>query len=91
MSGAKKAGKKLFKGAKNVVSKVVDASLHPGITVKKLTSKVVDPITGMMNPKMPEQADAPLMPDYESIEKDRRRRRTAKMGRSETIMSDSLG
>lgn len=91
MGGVAKGAKKVFKGAKNLVSKAVDASLHPGSTLKKASSKVFDPITGMMKPTIPEQAAAPLMPDYELIEKDRRRRKVGKMGRTETIMTDTLG
>ena len=95
MSGAKKGAKSLYKGVKNVTSKVVDPIMKG---TKSLVDESLRPFKRGINamtkpfvPKIPGQPDAPLMPDYESIEKDRRRRRTSKMGRTETIMSDTLG
>lgn len=88
MSKAAKALKSVVSG----VGSLMDKSAHPLSTIKKLTSKVVDPVTHMMNPKVPGQADAPLMPDYEGIDKARRRARSSKMGRVDTIMTaDTLG
>jgi hypothetical protein len=91
MSGAAKKVTKPFKSIGKTLGDLVDKSLHPASTLKKWTSNVLDPITGMMKPKMPDMGDAPLMPDYDLLEKERKRRRTAKMSRIDTIMSDTLG
>lgn len=84
MGGVAKKGKKAFKGVADtiggIVSKSVEASLKP---VKKGI--------GALTPQMPDGPDAPLMPDLDQIEQSRRRKRTQKMGRTETIMSTVLG
>ena len=84
MSGAKKAAKK-------ITSKIVDPIMKGVRWSVETSTKPLKNAMKSMQPDMPDQAAAPLMPDYEAIEKDRRRRRTSKMGRTETIMSDSLG
>ena len=40
---------------------------------------------------MPDMPDAPLMPDYEAIQKAKRRGQSNKFGRTETIMTGGLG
>jgi hypothetical protein len=85
MGGVAKGAKKAGKAIKNVATSITKVAYEG-------SKKLVTPSKWLKdNVKMPAIGDAPLMPDYEMIDKDRRRRRSQKMGRVETIMSDSLG
>ena len=83
MSGIVKGAKKLAKGIIKPIGKSVEESLDIG---RGLMKKV-----GLKPADIPDAPKNPLMPDLESIEKSRRRRRNQKMGRTETIMTDTLG
>lgn len=83
MGGVAKKAKKIGKG----FGDLVDKSLHPGSTLKNWAQNAKD----LVIPQMPGAPDQPLMPDYESIAKARRRGRTRRLGRAETLMSDTLG
>ena len=84
MGGIAKTGKKIVKGAAKGVSNLVDASLHPQSAFKKH-------VIGAFMPEMPATPDQPLMPDFESIAQARRRGRNRRLGRAETVMTDTLG
>jgi hypothetical protein len=88
MSGAKKAVKKVGKSIGGAIENTWNKTLD-------LNKKIfIDPLksaAGSLTPKTPRMPDSPLMPDYELIDKDRRRRRQSKMSRTDTIMSDTLG
>ncbi len=86
MSGAKKGLKKTFKAVTDPIAKAVKWSMDVSSKPLKKVAKTIAP-----DINLPQAPDAPLMPDYEMIAKDKRRRRAAKTGRSETIMSDTLG
>jgi hypothetical protein len=71
-----------------------------GGSIVKGVKKIVDINKKVFTPSkwfkdnMPDPPKNPLMPDYDLIEKERKRRRMNKMGRTETIMSsgsDTLG
>lgn len=86
MGGAAKKVAKPFKKIGKALGSIVKGSIEASVKPLKGIAKSLAP-----NIDIPEQGDPPLIPDYEMIEKDRRRRRSRKMGRVETIMTDTLG
>lgn len=81
MSKAGKVVKKAAKGVTDVVKKSIEISSNPG--------KYANP-KHWFKDAMPDPEAAPLMPDYEEIEKARRRRTSSKFGRTETLMTTDL-
>jgi len=86
MGGAAKKVVKPFKKIGKALGSIIKGSIEMSTKPLKNIAKSLSP-----NIDIPEQGAAPLVPDYEMIEKDRRRRRAKKMGRVETIMTDTLG
>lgn len=84
VKGVSKGVGSAFKGIKKGLSKAFFEA------PSDMLSKALKP-SKWMKDNIPPGPKNPLMPDLESIEKSRRRRRNQKMGRTETIMTDTLG